>query len=107
MIISYKTRNLRDNSLSDFLSYQNLPENANKRLRFILTALASGDTLKDVPKISHIKTVNDTLTLSLNNELVVHFTIAHQSPPMINEIFNWDLVSRLQLKYIGKDFNDK
>lgn len=84
MIISYKTRNLRDNSLSDFLSYQNLPKNANEKLRFILTALASGDTFKDVPKINNTKIINDTLTMSLDNELVVHFVIAHQSPPMIN-----------------------
>lgn len=49
MIISYQSRELRDSSIDDFLSFYQLTEEAREKLKFILTTLAAGDTLQDIP----------------------------------------------------------
>lgn len=106
MIISYQSRELRDSSLDDFLSFWKLTEDSRNRLKFILTTLASGNTLQDIPlqEIFHFK--EDTLQVYLSSDIVAHFTIANKSHLVTRDNYDWETVSRLKLKYIGENRDD-
>ena len=106
MIISYQSRELRDSSLDDFLSFWKLKEDSRDKLKFILTALASGNTLQDIPlqEMFHFK--EDTLQVHLSSDIVAHFTIANKSHLVTCDNYDWQTVNRLKLKYIGENSDD-
>lgn len=103
MIISYQSRELRDSSLDDFLSFWKLTEDSRNKLKFILTTLASGNTLQDIPLQEVFHFEKDTLQVYLSSDIVAHFTIANKSHLTTCDDYDWKTVSRLKLKYIGEN----
>ena len=106
MIISYQSRELRDSSIDDFLSFYQLTEEAREKLKFILTTLAAGDTLQDIPAQNDFYFEKDTLQVNLSSDIVAQFSIANKSHLGKSENYDWKTVSRLKLKYIGENSND-
>lgn len=49
MIISYKTRELRDEILNDFLIQNKFPQEVVKRLKFYLSILSAADSVSKTP----------------------------------------------------------
>ena len=107
MIISYQSRELRDDQLDGFLNFSKFSEDSKSMLNFVLTALASGNTLQDVPLKEQFYFNNDTLEIPLSDGIVAHFTIANEPYSVTTTNYDWGMVSRLKLKYIGESRNGK
>ena len=103
MIISFRSKELRDNAINEFLGMQNLNPNTLNLLKTILTSLNAASSLKDLPipikgKFNYI---NQNIGLDSFQSLDLHFTSAHLDAPMTSDgIIDWEKVSRLQLGYI-------
>ncbi|MCR8952972.1 MULTISPECIES: hypothetical protein [Acinetobacter] len=105
MIISFKSKELRDNAINEFLGMQNLNPITLELLKTILTSLNAASSLKDLPhpikgKFNYI---NENICLGGITNLDLHFRNAHLDAPKTSDgIIDWDRVSRLQLTYIGE-----
>ncbi|MDC5501889.1 hypothetical protein ACT4VF_09030 [Acinetobacter baumannii] len=105
MIISFISKELRDNAINEFLGMQNFSPTSLAILKTILTSFSVAASLKDLPSflISKINFTNENKILCVFGDFVLHFSIAHEKPRKNEDgTIDWDLISRLQLTYIGE-----
>lgn len=105
MIISFRSKELRDNAINDFLGMQNLNPIALDLLKTILTSLNAASSLKDLPNPIKVKFnyLNENISLRGFYNLDLHFKSAHFDVPKTRDgIIDWDNVSRLQLIHVGQ-----
>ena len=105
MIISFKSKELRDNAINEFLGMQHYTPKSLAILKTILTSFSVATSLKDLPFFlvsKVIYTKENHILLNIDN-FVLHFSIAHEKPPKTQSgTINWDVISRLQLINIGE-----
>lgn len=87
---------MRDCALNEFVSHEYLSKEAQQKLKTILSLLMIGDKLSDVPYEGILYWDNNVLKAYLSDDVVIHFNIAHRK-----ELLDDDMVSRLQLVYLG------
>lgn len=105
MIISFRSKELRDNAINEFLGMQNLDPDTLELLKTILTSLNAASSLKDLPHLikGKFKYIDESICLDGLNDLDLHFRNAHlDAPKTSGGIIDWEKVSRLQLTYIGE-----
>ncbi len=110
MIISFVSKELRDNAINEFLGMQNFPKQSLDQLKTVLTSFRVASTLKELPFFfkKHLNYTKENKVLLGVDGLVLHFGIAHETPPCAeDDTIDWDQVSRLQLIYIGDQNADE
>ncbi len=105
MIISFISKELRDNAINEFLGMQNLPPMSLAILKTILTSFSVAASLNELPRLllERITYTNENKVLCVFGDFVLHFIIAHEKPPRAQDgTIDWNLISRLQLIYVGE-----
>lgn len=105
MIISFRSKELRDNTINEFLGMQNLSPNTLDLLKFILVSLNAASSLQDLPNLIKVKLnyFNENIRIDDFNNLDLHFKNAHLNVPKTSDdIIDWNKVSRLQLVFVGE-----
>ncbi|HCK29966.1 hypothetical protein [Acinetobacter ursingii] len=105
MIISFISKELRDNAINEFLGMQNLPPMSLAILKTILTSFSVAASLNELPRflLEKITFTNENKLLCVFGDFALHFIIAHEKPPRTQDgTIDWNLISRLQLIYVGK-----
>lgn len=104
MIISFISKELRDNAINEFLGMQNLPPMSLAILKTILTSFSVAASLNELPRflLEKITFTNENNILCVFGDFALHFIIAHEKPPRAQDgTIDWNLISRLQLIYVG------
>lgn len=102
MIISYKTRELRDEILNDFLIQNKFPQEVVKRLKFYLTILSAADTVSRTPLSDSFRFSGNQLEIDLASNISALFKIANcKLKALEDSSYDWSQVNRLQLISIG------
>lgn len=105
MIISFISKELRDNAINEFLGMQNFSPMSLAILKTILTSFSVAASLNDLPSflVERINYTNENNILCVFGDFVLHFIIAHEKPPIAQDgTIDWNLISRLQLIYVGE-----
>lgn len=102
MIISYKTRELRDEILNDFLIQNKFPQELVKRLKFYLSILSASDNVSKTPLSDTFKFNGNRLEINLASNISALFKIANcKLEALEDSSYDWSKVNRLQLITIG------
>ncbi|MFP6812123.1 MAG: hypothetical protein VB956_02170 [Moraxella sp.] len=102
MIISYQTRQLRDEILNDFLLQNKFPQEVVKRLKFYLSILSAADNVSSTPLNETFRFNGKYLEIDLPKNLIVLFKIANCNLKALEDSsYDWSKVNRLQLLSIG------
>ncbi|MCH7303915.1 hypothetical protein MMP74_05885 [Acinetobacter sp. NIPH 1869] len=105
MIISFISKELRDNAINEFLGMQNLPPMLLALLKTILTSFSVAASLNELPGflLEKITFTNENNVICVFGDFVLHFIIAHEKPPRAQDgTIDWNLITRLQLIYVGE-----
>ncbi|ENV10210.1 hypothetical protein F966_01383 [Acinetobacter higginsii] len=105
MIISFRSKELRDDAINEVLGTQSLSPRIFNWLKAILTSLNAASNINDLPSAirNRFKFHNENIVLVGYYNLDLHFKTAHLNTPTANDgTIDWQKVYRLQLIRIGE-----
>ncbi|CAP02591.1 hypothetical protein ACT4Y5_06105 [Acinetobacter baumannii] len=98
MIISFRSRELRDNALNEFISLIEFPVHIVERLKFFLLVLSSSNNVLEIPLQHSFNYLDDGFEVLLDSTTSILFRQAHKSTPRTTSgLIIWEKVTRLQL----------
>lgn len=98
MIISFRSRELRDNALNEFVSLLQYPVHIVDKLKFFLLVLNSSQNVIEIP-LQHVFNYHgENLEISLDGSTSIVFKHAHKNVSKAADgSLAWGKVTRLQL----------
>ncbi|MCF9045738.1 hypothetical protein [Acinetobacter nectaris] len=98
MIISFRSRELRDNALNEFISLFEYPANIVDKLKFFLLVLNSSQNVVEFPLPHILRFHGESLEIPLDDNTSIIFKHAHKNVSVAADgSLPWEKVTRLQL----------
>ncbi|QER40853.1 hypothetical protein F2A31_14555 [Acinetobacter suaedae] len=98
MIISFRSRELRDNALNEFISLFEYSAHIVDKLKFFLLVLNSSQNVVEFPLQHTLSFHGENLEISLDENTSIIFKQAHKNVAVAADgSLPWEKVTRLQL----------